>query len=466
VNADAFPATPAVDGSASFYADLEPFDDLADIASGDRFRPLPQDWTLILTDVRGSTRAIAQGRYKDVNMIGACCIIAASNACPGLQFPSVFGGDGASLAVPESRRDAVVRALLKAREMSTHEFGLDLRIAAIPVAVIRATGLDVRVGKHRASPQSVVAMFDGGGLAHAEQLMKRQGSSFEVAAGMRPEGDFTGLECRWSPLRSRHGVMMACIAQVRPGVAQPRRIYQGILGEIGAILDRRRPLSVENLQLEWPPPFLMRELKARLESPWRRWFEYSRLLLLSLGHAAFMKAFKRDASRGIGRYVHEVSLNTDRVKFDDALRFVIDVDDADARTIRERLEARRRAGEIHYGIHTSATALLTCFVRSYTDDHFHFIDGGDGGYAMAAKQMKAQIAEERAAPPAIRGGEAMNRDDLQAEIQEQEKLAAVLRERLADRDSPMSDTHTWQDDLDLCNARLKELRRQLERTAS
>jgi hypothetical protein len=30
----------------------------------------------------------------------------------------------------------------------------------------------------------------------------------------------------------------------------------------------------------------------------------------------------------------------------------------------------------------------------------------------------------------------------------------------------MSDTHTWQDDLDLCNARLKELRRQLERTAS
>ena len=37
---------------------------------------------------------------------------------------------------------------------------------------------------------------------------------------------------------------------------------------------------------------------------------------------------------------------------------------------------------------------MTCVVPSYKDGtHIHFIDGGDGGYAMAAKQLKAQLKE-------------------------------------------------------------------------
>ena len=31
--------------------------------------------------------------------------------------------------------------------------------------------------------------------------------------------------------------------------------------------------------------------------------------------------------------------------------------------------------------------------------HVHFIDGGDGGFAVAAKQLKAQLAGGRAAAP-------------------------------------------------------------------
>ena len=33
---------------------------------------------------------------------------------------------------------------------------------------------------------------------------------------------------------------------------------------------------------------------------------------------------------------------------------------------------------------------MTCIVPSIeTDDHLHFLDGTDGGYALAAKMMKA-----------------------------------------------------------------------------
>ena len=42
---------------------------------------------------------------------------------------------------------------------------------------------------------------------------------------------------------------------------------------------------------------------------------------------------------------------------------------------------------------------MTCFLQKLEDGkHIHFIDGGDGGYAIAAKQLKAQI--KRVSQPA------------------------------------------------------------------
>jgi hypothetical protein len=34
---------------------------------------------------------------------------------------------------------------------------------------------------------------------------------------------------------------------------------------------------------------------------------------------------------------------------------------------------------------------LTCIVFSYNGNHVHFVDGSDGGYAMAARGLKAQL---------------------------------------------------------------------------
>jgi hypothetical protein len=39
---------------------------------------------------------------------------------------------------------------------------------------------------------------------------------------------------------------------------------------------------------------------------------------------------------------------------------------------------------------------MTCYVRAYAADHVHFVDGADGGYALAAKQLKAQLRRRSA----------------------------------------------------------------------
>jgi Protein of unknown function (DUF3095) len=34
---------------------------------------------------------------------------------------------------------------------------------------------------------------------------------------------------------------------------------------------------------------------------------------------------------------------------------------------------------------------MTCIVQSYNGNHLHFVDGSDGGYALAAHQLKQQL---------------------------------------------------------------------------
>ena len=135
-----------------FYNELEPFYEFGEFVELDAYAPLPDDWVVIISDVQGSTRAIEAGQYKKVNMVGASSITAVLNVCGDIEVPFVFGGDGGTLIVPGSLRDAASNALTGLRAMSQATFGLSLRVGAIPNADLRAQGTDVRVRKLELSP--------------------------------------------------------------------------------------------------------------------------------------------------------------------------------------------------------------------------------------------------------------------------------------------------------------------------
>ena len=97
--------------SRDFYAKLPLFTRFEDLTRTENYCALPDDWLILIADVAGSTAAIEAGRYKDVNVVGASCIMAVLNAAGKLDIPYVFGGDGASLLVPGSLRPAAERAL-------------------------------------------------------------------------------------------------------------------------------------------------------------------------------------------------------------------------------------------------------------------------------------------------------------------------------------------------------------------
>ena len=91
-------------------------------------------------------------------------------------------------------------------------------------------------------------------------------------------------------------------------------------------------------------------------------------------------------------YAREVADNSDFRKFDDGLKMTVDVDDAHRRRLEALLAEAEAKGVCHYGMHRQDSALMTCFVLTpMSKDHVHFIDGGNGGYALAARDLAMKL---------------------------------------------------------------------------
>ena len=89
------------------------------------------------------------------------------------------------------------------------------------------------------------------------------------------------------------------------------------------------------------------------------------------------------------RYRREMVENTDFRKFDDALMITVDCAPDVAEKLRALLDKAVAEGAVRYGLHMQDEALITCIAPSVrTSDHMHFVDGGDGGYAAAAAQLR------------------------------------------------------------------------------
>ena len=150
----------------------------------------PDDWVLATADIVGSTLAIKAGRYKAVNMAGASVISALLNALDRKNYPFVFGGDGALVALPAFAVPLAREALAAVQSWVADELRLNLRAALVPMRDIRAQGLDVRVARFRVSPDVSYAMFAGGGASWAEAQMKAGDYAIEPApSGTRPDPD-------------------------------------------------------------------------------------------------------------------------------------------------------------------------------------------------------------------------------------------------------------------------------------
>jgi len=386
----------------TFFSTLPEIERFADVTESRYYANAPDEWLVVITDVRGSTKAIEAGRYRDVNALGVASIVALRNALADLDFPYVFGGDGATLLLPGERRAETEAALRGVKKIAVSTFGLDLRVGIVPVGELVRAGRPVRVGRFRVSPHVRLAMFSGSGFSWAERWVKSptEGPRFAIPDEGPDTASLEGFECRWQPVKSRRGQIATLIVMaLSEDDAERARIYRHTINKLEDALeeDAGHPISLGGLRLG--AIFGDFSIEARLrtgeskgpafDAAKKHAHNKSLIGRTLIGFGAQAGGF--DGSS----YPAELIQNTDFRKFDEALRMVLDVSGEQLGVIREELESERARGEIAYGIHTAPSALITCFVKAYAGDHVHFVDGANGGYTLAARELKKQLAEAK-----------------------------------------------------------------------
>lgn len=384
----------------NFYRELpvlETFDEAIETA---HHVQVPQDWCIVIADVVGSTKAIESGAYKSVNTVGVACIAAIINVDRSIEVPFVFGGDGATFALPCSMMERAIPALREAQRLARTGFDLEMRVGLVMVSDLLAQGLWVRLAKVRNSPHVTQPTFSGRGWEEAERRVKdpqAQGVVRVLEDGGPIDGSFEGFECRWQAVPSFHDHKLALlVAAVRPGAEQNLATYRKVSERIARIYGEvadYHPLRPGRMKLSFNPRQLSHEWRVRTGhlGRWARIQYFARMLWLNLaGLYLFGRGIDTESVKW-SAYKADMVENSDFRKFDGVLRMVIDGSEAQFQELQDFLEGLHRRGRLVYGLHKSSSALLTCIVFSYNANHVHFVDGSDGGYAMAARRLKEQL---------------------------------------------------------------------------
>jgi hypothetical protein len=254
------------------------------------------------------------------------------------------------------------------------------------------------VAKYNFSTGQYIAMFNGGGLALADDMIKNNAKYlFAYDKSSTDEPDLEGLSCRWHPIPAKRGTMLTMLVMALGGAEAQSNTYIELNQFLHRILEEdQNPVSNGKLSYKWPTAETLRQAQM----VWKRgnsFFNLSR----HVGEIVLFNVMNKFnlAVKGLDVPAYKVDMivNSDYRKFDDMLRMVIDCSKDQAQQIEDFLSSLRAEGKIAYGTHYSNTALMTCFVQSLkSDGHTHFIDGHDGGYAMAARGLKQQLKESAA----------------------------------------------------------------------
>lgn len=384
--------------NSDFYASLPVIEDFFDVSNRQNYHPLPEDWYIAITDIINSTDAIKDGRYKTVNILGASPIVGILNIAGRNRIPYTFGGDGSSFCISSDLLNEARRVLGGCRQIGNREYNLDLRAAIIPVSYIRKQGYNIQVARYRASEHYVQAIFSGGGISFAEEMIKDSGmEQFRVPISDNAETvDFTGLECRWQEVKQKDNEVLTLLVKSNPSIDQPEEVYQKVLHKMRDIFgfeDKTNPINESQLSMSLSFAELLGEAKFRTSGKgWLKRLGYILKVQLQtvIGKILMALGYKSSATDW-SLYKSDLVRNSDYRKFDDMLRVVISGTSSQRKEFLHFLDQKFKSRQLAYGVHITDAAIITCMVFQYHREHVHFVDGSGGGYVSASKGLKQRM---------------------------------------------------------------------------
>lgn len=385
--------------NSKFYAELPLLDTFFETSDPSHFHTLPEDWYVAVTDIENSTEAVNSGNYKSVNILGASSIVGLLNSVNRSEIPFTFGGDGCAICIPPSLYETTHKVLASSRQIGKSAYGLNLRAAIVPVGDILEAGYKVKVARFKVTEFYAQAVFRGGGLSYAEDLLKSPDvDSYQVAISEQVEQQvsFEGLECRWQEVGNKKKKVITILAKANPSIENGASVYRDVLNYMSETFDfdtKTNPIDSRQLSMHFSPGELMGEVKFRTfgMNTLQRLLYLMKMEFEVLLGKIFMKFGYRSSATDWSLYKTDLALNSDHRKFDDMLRLVISGTEEQCAAMRDYLQEQHDASRLAYGIHISDKAMVTCMVFQYHREHIHFVDGSEGGYVQASKNLKKQL---------------------------------------------------------------------------
>ena len=366
-----------------------------EVFSKARFADLPASWYVVMTDVKNSTDAVQEGRHNDVNLVAASSLVVALNLgrAADIELPFFFTGDGGTMMIPENLLDAVIEGLHIHNQNSIRNFGLELHLGQLSVKEIIDAGHTIQIAKVEFSKNFNKPVVLGNGLKYAEEIIKSPGAGTDVPMPASDDLNMEGLECRWDKIKPpiADDEIVCFIIEAAEADAQ-KKIFEDTLQQINQIYgspQERNPLSVERLKLLLSLKKIKNEMLVRY-GRWKSRYLNNSFVEIILGFLWFRFNLKIKKQKGKD-YLEQVMNNADTLTIDGRINTVITGLPEKRTRLLEYLKQQEDKGLLFYGHHISKESIMTCYIENRIDKHIHFVDGGDGGYTEASKELKKKL---------------------------------------------------------------------------
>lgn len=355
------------------------------------FKQVPESWHVIITDIENSTAIFEKGDQQLIHLAATGCIVACLNIAreQDLEVPFFFGGDGATLLVPDSIRDACINALILHQERCALNFNFFLRVGSRRVSEISNVGATIKIAKFKRNTLHTMPLVIGNGLKLAEQQLKENKTDKEQVRSLMPFNlNLNGMECKWDrikPPQETQQVLSLIVHAVQEH--EQHVLFSDVLTIINKVYgsdQKRNPISTTRLKLVNSLSQLRNEVEVKMGS----------IAILNL-----LKAYVRSLMARVfvtytasgKQYLEDMVNLTETLMIDGSINTVITGTPSQRERLLKELDILEQTHKVRYGFHTSARSVLSCYVVGTDDYHIHFLDGEEGGYTRASKILKAKL---------------------------------------------------------------------------
>jgi hypothetical protein len=309
-----------------------------------------------------------------------------------IEIPFFFGGDGGTFLVPEEILADVLTALALHNQNSQKTFGLEMHVGHASIKEILDAGHTIKIARLYIGAGFTKAVILGDGFMYAEKIIKQaeKEEGIEVA---EQELNLDGLECRWDKIKppvEENEIVCYLVEAIDP--SKQLVVYRNVLmkmEEIYGNMEKRHPLSLDRLKLLLKYDKIKKEMLAKY-GKWNVYYFISTFLKTFVGK--YWLKYDLKIMRVSGKkYLSELIANAETLTIDGRINTIITGKREKRFKLIDYLIAEEKLGNLVYGHHISKESIMTCYIESREDRHIHFVDGAEGGFTEAAKELKSKL---------------------------------------------------------------------------